>query len=176
MHQEAAMARVQPRSDVVAMRSPSWCGLAHIGGSPCSSVTSGAHVDATQPTGSMRQKVGTRRPYLGNTFVVKGDLRSDHPAGGAGADAGSPRPTGVPPVLVGAQAHMIVLVLLAMGVLPVEQAILIAQVILFLFLFGYSVRVGDGPPRAEAYAATEWVAGRRHRSPDRRHQSPTTVQ
>jgi hemolysin III len=47
------------------------------------------------------------------------------------------------PVMVGAQAPTIVLVLSAVGFFPVEQAITIAQAVLFLFLFGYGVRVGQ---------------------------------
>jgi hemolysin III len=47
------------------------------------------------------------------------------------------------PVMVGAQGPTVVLVLSALGLMSVETAIDIAQVIAFLTLFGYGWRIGQ---------------------------------
>jgi hypothetical protein len=49
----------------------------------------------------------------------------------------------VSPVLVGAQAPTLVLLLSAVGLFPVAQAITIAQVACMVLLFGYGIRVGQ---------------------------------
>lgn len=49
----------------------------------------------------------------------------------------------VTPVLVGAQAPTVVLLLSAFGLFPVESAITIAEVVCVLFLFSYGFRVGQ---------------------------------
>jgi hemolysin III len=48
----------------------------------------------------------------------------------------------VGPILVGAQGPTLLLVLSALGLLDVEDAIDLAQVVAFVFLFGYGWRVG----------------------------------
>jgi hypothetical protein len=47
------------------------------------------------------------------------------------------------PVLVGAQAPTLVLVLSALGFFPVERAIVIAELMIGLLLFSYGIRVGQ---------------------------------
>jgi hemolysin III len=49
----------------------------------------------------------------------------------------------VVPVMVGAQAPTIVLVLSALGLYPAERAITIAQIVVAILLFGYGLRVGQ---------------------------------
>jgi hemolysin III len=49
----------------------------------------------------------------------------------------------VRPVLVGAQAPTLVMILAAFGVFTVEQAINVSEVIVFLLLFGFGLRVGQ---------------------------------
>jgi hypothetical protein len=49
----------------------------------------------------------------------------------------------VVPVMAGAQAPTLVLVLSAFGLYSVERAITIAEVVVVLFLFGYGLRVGQ---------------------------------
>ena len=49
----------------------------------------------------------------------------------------------VGPILVGAQGPTLILVLSALGLFDVEDAIDLAQVVAFLFLFGFGWRVGQ---------------------------------